>query len=287
VAISQTVFLPNIGTSWHYLFAMRQPNTSLANVEIRYLKDTVYNGEVVKVLLTPRIYLDCNYSHHPRTFVKQRNDSVWFMHERTNYSWQLVMDFNATAGKKWTYGLMSQNNYLITTTVTVNAVGNNMVNNLTLKTLSVSYSYYDYQLHTYTTTISERFGTSFLFNTGNFNPGMNCDGDYRSALLCYEDSAFGLKQFTDLPCDFSNPTNLFNHDPTNFSLEIFPNPASSSVNFQVSEPIIYSLYNMIGVKIWQRNFVRGQQKIDITELSSGIYFLKDLSNKKQAKFIKE
>jgi hypothetical protein len=44
---------------------------------------------------------------------------------------------------------------------------------------------------------------------------------------------------------------------------------------------------MIGVKIWQRNFVRGQQKIDITELSSGIYFLKDLSNKKQAKFIKE
>jgi hypothetical protein len=59
--------------------------------------------------------------------------------------------------------------------------------------------------------------------------------------------------------------------------QLYPNPASTSINITMSnnaDKLYYSIYDLLGNKIGDGEFSGKQTSIDVSMLSSGIYFLK-------------
>lgn len=270
---SQTIFLPNIGTKWHYSFG-NFTNGNTTNRKIEYISDSISSltGEKIKKLLAAKITANDNSAINQKVFIKQRNDSVWFWHYRTNNSWQLLFDYNATAAQSWTYSIMS-GTFVNTHTVIVNSVGTINLNSLNLKTLNVTCKYGP---NTYTAVISERIGVmGFLFNCVDYMPNVFVDGAYVKDLLCYEDSTFGLKQFTSNPCDYSYYVGLNEITGSKPEFNVYPNPANSILNIQINDEISET------VKVVKLTDVSGRItlislstiQIDIKGLNCGIYFV--------------
>lgn len=77
-----------------------------------------------------------------------------------------------------------------------------------------------------------------------------------------------------------NSTNIHN-------LNIFPNPASNFITISgINEPIRFSLYNNLGIKIKSNMISQSKNKINIQNLTKGLFFLK-LENGIVFKFIKK
>jgi len=89
---AQTVFLPNIGTKWHYLFK-NFVNGNEKNNTIEYVADSIsiVTGEKIKKLIATKLASNDLGSLNKNVLIKQRNDSVWFSHAETNNTWQLLL----------------------------------------------------------------------------------------------------------------------------------------------------------------------------------------------------
>jgi hypothetical protein len=71
---------------------------------------------------------------------------------------------------------------------------------------------------------------------------------------------------------------------------MYPNPAANNLNISAKEAIQNAaVYNVLGKKVMSLNINKSSESIDISNLASGIYFLKYNVNKKvgTAKFIKQ
>lgn len=310
---AQTLFLPNIGTKWHYVFGQYGPSLNKYNAKIEYVKDSVYMGENIKILHANMIYSLCSYYTSPNVFIKQRNDSVWFLHtQQTNNTWQLLINFNANVGQSWNFTVMNSFTSSPTTTtysITVNSINTVTINSLALKSFNVTYkrpNLIGSGTQTYTSTITERLGdTQFLFNIANKTPNGLLDGcAYVENLLCYEDSTFGLYQFTSNPCDYHYPNyvGLNESKIKDYELKIYPNPANGILNVELlnlastGSATEIQIINTLGQVVHQSTIktvtlsgVEGQQSaIDIKDLPEGVYQLKISEGKKQRvlKFIK-
>ncbi|MBL7913011.1 MAG: T9SS type A sorting domain-containing protein [Bacteroidia bacterium] len=270
---SQTVFLPNIGTKWHYSFG-NFTNGNTTNRKIEYISDSISSstGERIQKLLAAKVTANDNSAINRKVFIKQRNDSVWFLHYATNNSWQLLFDYNATAAQSWTYSIMS-GNFVNTHTVIVNSVSTINLNSQNLKKLNVTCKYGP---QTYTTTILERIGAMvFLFNSVDYNPAYIIDGAYVKDLLCYEDSTFGLKQFTANSCDYSYYVGLNETIASKPEFNVYPNPSTSILNIQINDQIS-ELVKGVKIKDVSGRVVLtslSTNQIDIKGLNSGIYFI--------------
>ncbi|MEO6303087.1 MAG: T9SS type A sorting domain-containing protein [Bacteroidia bacterium] len=285
---AQTIFLPNIGTKWHYAFG-NHVTFNTTNHKIEYIADSIsiLTGETIKKLISTKIYANDNSSNNKKILIKQRNDSIWFKHFATN-SWQLLYNFNALVGQGWTFSVMS-GTFVNTHTVTVNSVYTATINSQNLKALNVTCKY---GTSTYTTTIYERIGAMvFLFNTVDYYPSFVIDGAYVNDLLCYEDSTFGLKQFTAYPCDYSYYVGLNERGLVTNNISVFPNPATDILNLESNVELIENsqikIIDVLGQKVFESQY---KNKIDISELKKGIYFLQVFDKEKlilTEKIIKE
>lgn len=84
----------------------------------------------------------------------------------------------------------------------------------------------------------------------------------------------------------NNNTTLSTNDFTLKTIEVFPNPSSNFIKINGLTTIKnYEIYNTIGQKI-KRGIVLKNKKIDIQNLTSGIYFLK-FDNGNTIKFLKK
>ncbi len=294
---AQTIFLPNVGTTWHYVFGQFGPSTTKYNAKIEYTKDTIYGGDNVKILYVDKIYNSNNYSQVHKVYIKQRNDSVWFLHTKTNNTWQLLINYNATVGQNWKFNVYSSNNILETFTISVNSVSTVTINNITLKSLNVTTTIPPGSLPpiSYTTTINERLGDMrYLLNMNNIAAS---NVDYVENLLCYQDSTFGLMQFTSMPCNYTTITITLSEFNTNNKLNIYPNPTNEIINVELNASTSLSgtdykleIMNALG-QIVQINSIHQQTtQLNVSELVSGVYFVKITSKNKivsVSKFIKE
>lgn len=262
---SQTVFLPHIGTKWYYVFK----NPYSVNVPVEYIKDSVYQGEAIKVLRVETIFMICTNLFPQRVFIRQRNDSVWFLHSRTNNTWQLLIDFNAQPGQSWSYQVVNDLNQLKTFSVTVNATGTIQANSLVLKTYSVSYT----GALTLTSVIYERIGEKFYLFPLKNDDGTCHDVAHRSASLCYEDYSLGLAQLTWESCDHLSHLGIETAGSDNTSLTIFPNPFDERLSIQTLTEGKLSLFDPHGKVLLEHQFVAGETKLDTKLLNAGVYIL--------------
>lgn len=272
---SQTVFLPNIGTKWHYSFN-NFFNGSITNHKIEYIKDSIdiANNDTIKVLSTDyKFVTHCNFVGK-YTLIKHRNDSVWFYNSVSNNAWQLLFVFSALPNQSWTYQSQSAG-YLNTHTVSVNSISTVTINNMSLKTLNVSCKLGPY---TYTATICERIGgMGFLFNTGFYNPNIACDKDDLNRFLCYEDSTFGLKQFTTYSCDYS--VGLKEVNSGNQKINLYPIPANETINLKLenanNDNYKIEIINALGKLIFEKEILitNDDATINIESFPNGVYLL--------------
>lgn len=91
---------------------------------------------------------------------------------------------------------------------------------------------------------------------------------------------------TDLDGSVKNSTVINVTSDASTPLSVYPNPAISTLNVNVSKGGLAAIYNAAGAQVRQIQLNTGTNTIDVSTLSSGLYFLKT-SNNEHAKFIKK
>lgn len=72
----------------------------------------------------------------------------------------------------------------------------------------------------------------------------------------------------------------------NLNISVYPNPTNSILNIEVSQPATLSIVNVLGDVITTET-INEFGKLDVSNLTSGIYFIKETKSGKAIKFIKE
>ena len=87
------------------------------------------------------------------------------------------------------------------------------------------------------------------------------------------------KHLADLQCNFTT----IEENSSEFVL--YPNPASSEVVYSGSGKSKVEIYDALGERIYVQELAKGKNKLDISEYSSGIYFV-SISNPSNSKILK-
>lgn len=95
------------------------------------------------------------------------------------------------------------------------------------------------------------------------------------ALFSFKQNGIVIYPDTISSCEITGIQNIL---PRNNSIELFPNPAATTLTLIVHDMKTVSasieIYNSIGDIIYSKNIFIGQETIDISDLPSGIYLLK-------------
>ncbi len=269
----QIVFSPP-GAKWHYSFTMltfAPPAGSVVNNKIIYDRDSIIGIDTVKVLKTTRFFTECS-SYTPFTLIKQKGDTIFMKNNKTQNTWQILYNFAAIAGQNWKTTFLDDNNTVKTYTITVDTVKYVTVNSFVLKQLVVHYAN---QTGSGPLKITERFGyNQFMFNYTNYMVGF-CDYDYFNSFLCYEDSTFGLKQFTNKPCDYTYYVGLKENYNNGKMMKVYPNPTSGILNLDLRNFLSTENYSVKIVNLLGQNVMEGklEESLNISSLKNGIYFV--------------
>jgi hypothetical protein len=280
---SQVVFCPP-GAEWHHTFTMlgmSPVNGTIQNHKTKYIKDSIIGIDTVKVLQHSRFFKECNFISNPITLIKQKGDTIFMRNTITQNNWQILYNFAALPGHSWKNSLLNSNSTIRTYTTTIDSINYINVNSLNLKQLYVKYSSNSVSNYTFTESaiITERFGcNTFLFNYHNETLGF-CDYDYLSGFLCYQDSVFGLKQFTNKSCDYNISVGLKQNSNETLSFILSPNPANTYLNIEfidaqkINKAVIV---NNLGQIIFEISLNQDNKKstINIDNLPSGSYLIR-------------
>jgi hypothetical protein len=290
-ALSQPVVFCPPGAEWHYLFDNFW--TSDTNEEVKYVRDSIIGPETVKVLRSKygKYYLRDNLAPgNSLTLIKQKGDTIFFKNVLTQGSWQILYNYAAQPGQGWQTNAIavSGSSTSVTYSYTVNSVSSLTVNSFNLRVLAV----------TYTTSIAvwpatnpiqgslqiiERYGgSSFLFNFHNTRT--YTDGDILIGILCYQDSAFGVKQFSQADCQYLADVGLEEYSAAE-PLKLFPNPSTDVVNLEINDPggeLVLHIMDISGRKLKQIKLKPGQgeHQIDLSGLSGGVYMISVVKDEK-------
>jgi hypothetical protein len=69
-------------------------------------------------------------------------------------------------------------------------------------------------------------------------------------------------------------------------INVYPNPTNSTLNIEVKEQTQITIVNVLGDVVLTQTLNR-LSKIDVSNLTSGVYFIQDSKSGKTTKFIKE
>jgi hypothetical protein len=266
---AQVVFCPP-GAEWHYRF-FPLPTWGgvfhFYNESIKYTRDSIIANDTLKLLAHNNFYVECNENTNVPTFtlIKQKGDTVFFKNFKTQNNWQILYNFACQPGSGWQTTVLNYAGVPLTYSFVVSSVSYTTINNFNLKQLNISGAI-----------LSERFGWDyFLFR---YFSGMSCDGYYYYDRLCYQDNAFGVKQFGDKACDFSGIDGVEEYGNENV-LRTFPNPVSGTLNVElnIQNPagVYFRIVNALGEEILTITETIQDEglKIDLGNLENGIYFL--------------
>lgn len=271
---AQVVFCPP-GAEWHYLF---QSFRNKENERIVYDHDSVIDGLSVKVLKHRYFFSWTSAGMKGSTYIRQSGDTIFMRNEYTRDNWQILYNFNVSAGQGWTNNLVTglHNSSITGFTVTVDSVKTLPVNGSPAKHLYVRYqSTPGIVIYRGNAVIRERLGNNwFMFNYSN---SFDSEPAYILNNLCYTDDEWGTLQFTSKSCDFAELTGLSTYDVSNSRVVLFPNPASSRLKIGIpagSEIQEIRICDISGKEIYACALSGNtEQNPDLSGYASGIYFV--------------
>ncbi len=289
---AQVVFCPP-GAQWNYKYSgvFGQPPETTFNNQIKYVGDTIIGADTLKVLTHSRFHSVCAYLSCSPTLIKQKGDTIFMKNYCTNNNWQILYNFSALPGHAW-YNTIKNNiggtgNY----TVTVLNTDTVVINNLVLKELTVQYtSFAGLFAIEPPVKITERLGCSK--NLFNFRNKVMTDCIEISGFLCYTDNQIGQLQFTNLPCDYSNPVGMAENSPDEGSMSVFPNPGTEQIEITLKSTAnhLKVKFTDIGGRLIKQSELNGFAPINIKDLQKGFYLINVLSEDGQllgkCKFLK-
>lgn len=277
-AQSQIVFCPS-GAEWHYLlFPGADSFPEEKNEAVKYTHDSVVDSEAAKVLRHTRFFAN-DTELIKITLIKQSGDTIFMRNAITQHSWQVLYNFNASVNQSWsnTLTVAHQSINIVTYTTTVDSISQVTVNGFNLKRMFVKSANSTHnQLRNLT--ITERLGSnSFLFDFyrySQFNINDFLDIGARRSFLCYQDSMFGLKQFTNKPCNYSNLMGINDPGGSKININVFPNPAMHLLylSTESSNELEVHLSDTFGKQLFLKKMIK-QAEIDLSRLNPGMYIL--------------
>ena len=291
---AQVVFCPR-GAEWNYNYSSFWTQQAAEQVKIVYSGDTIVGNDTLKILNHSRFFTRCSTRACAPTYIKQKGDTVFMKNNCTNGIWQILYNFASQSGQSWHNTLQVLFNPTVTANYTVSVLSTNTVqaNGFILKELTAqyTYSYLNFSITELPIRITERLGGSnYLFNFYNRTV---TDCDYFLRNLCYKDSVFGTKQFSEFPCNYSNPLDIeINFTNSNY-FNIYPNPGKDVIRFKHKNSIKslnIKIVDLLGKEVMTLILNAGEE-LNIANLPNGFYnfylFNPENSSIQRAKFVKD
>lgn len=275
LAVKAQITFPAPGATWHILLPQGgwgNPYQEINHVT-KYSGDSLFMGLNTKVITGGTSHGETNCANWNDTLlIYTSNDSVFVHGSQTVHTWELMYSFNTPVGQSWTLYL---NNYteIDTITVHVDSVKNNMINNVTLKTLYVTYHqvYHEYQqpanTNIFSGVIYDRIGDSR--NLMPYRITVLADPCYTPTMLCYSDSLVGTYQVdTAKACTYQLITGI-KQNANNYKVNIYPSPANAKITIDAIDIVEIKMFDLIGNEISNTK----TNEIDVSSLANGVYFI--------------
>jgi|GEM_PF-2725565 len=270
------------GATWHYrVYSNMYPyydghlkltvtNTVLINSKVCNTMVGTYIGKTMwptSPTTTLNNYVDIN---------TYESNKVVYIYNTDSLNFDTIANFNANIGDKWlgvkypnTTCFWPNTNY-IRPTITVIDTSHITINNVWLRKLKLSSTYYSPT--TFTFTIIEKISgvDNFLFHY------TQClvDGPVFGNFVCYSDNNFPLYNPSAAICDYM-PTGIDDNSLSNSILKLYPNPNNGNVTIELDKACKIKIYNALGGLVYENEFiVAGNFQIDISDLLNGIYTIK-------------
>ena len=205
------------------------------------------------------------------------DDGKVFWWDKQSHDYTTLYNFNANVGDEWTINVGNQS-----ITMHVDATNSVVYDGKTCRVLTVSD---DNDVFNGEIICGIGHTTSFFPEKMLNNRGFRVDG-----IRCYWHNGEQMMQFGDIDCDaiYNNYHDVEENKAGEFS--VYPNPANGIITIVVGTDCVcptmeYTITNMICQIIMKGMVSSDNQKIDVTDLPIGMYFIKvgDCS----MKFVKE
>ncbi|MBL7933191.1 MAG: T9SS type A sorting domain-containing protein [Bacteroidia bacterium] len=264
-SFSQVVFCPP-GAEWNYYYGpgMAPPTTNMI-LRVRYVKDTLVDQiDQARLISNVRFFPDGCTTGASNSVIMEKNNKVYFRNQNTNHTWQVLFDFNCTAGQGWATQIFENPTSPSLLTFQVDSVATVVIHGENLKRLYMHTGW----------TVTERLGSSGFFFpvTEVFDP--LCDPSYMfKAFICYKDDDFGAVQISNHTCVAATSVN---ENIIRSGINIYPIPANNTFNIElpdhIQETVNYvELMNAMGQIVVTQTIGSGSNQINIQNVEPGIY----------------
>lgn len=214
-----------------------------------------------------------------RTYYTYANNNTVYLFQNNNFD--TVVNFNAQIGDKWRALGCPGGNPSIGLTIT--DTGHVTINNLSLKTLTASYTFVITSgttalTHTVNQTFTERMLAPFvnwedLFGRGCFHISHTGDHNAWPQYCGYKDDVISTVFNNNSFCAKFTGINETNLEGKSGS--VFPNPNSGNFTVALKESSAISIYDALGSLVLQMDSdAPGNVEVKIPELPGGMYYLK-------------
>jgi hypothetical protein len=270
---SQTWCAP--GATWHYKdIVIWWPAYRNGITELKYTNTVTINSitcnEITRTFtgqIGGTVSPVGTYTYYP--LYTYENNSVYYLYDNETNTFDTIANFNASIGDKWEIPFYSTS-CSTKPKLTVTDIGNITINSQGLRRIVVSSGWS-------TDTIIERIGGFNHF----FAPYYKCIADAPNLpdFICYQDDNFPLyKKYNAHNCFYDVGLNELEANCD--LLTIYPVPINGNLNLNAQNGgnYIYDeviIYNSFGELIRREKieFVDQKAKLEISELSNGVYFL--------------
>lgn len=293
------------GSMWHYDYWNLGP---VGFYKLNYDRDTIIDGHNCQII-TDTVYtfyttqnntvLFASKSSRDTEYTYNQGDSVFHYRDSTFY---LLYNFGAKIGDSWlisnytTWGCQP-------TTLLVTDTGHISINNKNLRWIYVeSNAGGKYWMSgKVIETIGFFQSNNQSINTTIFPREVICDStiaveyDFLN-FKCYSDSTGLVYNPSGEDCEYYwIHQSINNTESSDFTINVYPNPTSSSTSFNFSSPLTENcnlyLYSSTGKQLVVNEIKKGTTNLDIdlSNMSSGIYYYKIVSEAEvigSGKFIK-
>jgi hypothetical protein len=276
-----------VGATFTFTQQFWESPTGIKPAEWKVVDTTTINSKVCKKLMMTK---GAGYGTDTTNFIMYIYDSsnivYWFRHELNKFT--VLYDFNKAVGETWTIeairGLLSWDDTICTLTARVKEKSMDTINGFPLRTMRIEIDDFPGYFNGFEGKIIEFVGHQ---RRPRPDPHYSCRSISESSdffgLRCFDHPDIGFHDFKIVPnCDYAfTSINEFNAAQ---NLNISPNPATDffDIKYQNTNKAVATIIvsNLMGQQVLSQKIIEGNQKINASNWSAGVYFYQILQEGK-------